>query len=136
MGVKPFLVSSAIQAVMAQRLVRVICKDCKESYVPDPVILEEFVPEPAEFAHTRFYRGRGCEACNYTGYRGRTAIHEIMVMTEEIRNLVVKKVSAERIRELAREQGMRTLREDGFLKAQRGDTTLLEVSRITAQDVG
>jgi len=136
MGVKPFLVASAIQAVMAQRLVRVICKDCKESYVPDPVILEEFVPDAAEFAHTRFYRGRGCESCNYTGYRGRTAIHEIMVMTEELRDLVLKKTSSEHIRELAREQGMRTLREDGFLKAQRGDTTLLEVSRITSQDVG
>ncbi len=136
MGVKPFLVASALQAIMAQRLVRVICKDCKEAYVPDPVVLEEFVPDPAEFAHARFYRGRGCDSCNYTGYRGRTAIHEIMVMTEEIRNMVLQKSSAERIRELAREQGMHTLREDGFLKAQRGDTTLLEVGRITAQDVG
>lgn len=136
MGVKPFLVSSAIQAVMAQRLVRVICKDCKEAYIPDPVILEDFVPDVAEFAHVKFYRGRGCESCNYTGYRGRTAMHEIMIMTEEVRELVLRKSSAEQIRVLAREQGMRTLREDGFLKAQRGDTTLLEVARITAQDTG
>jgi len=134
MGVKPFLVSSAIQAVMAQRLVRVICKDCKEAYTPDPVILEDFLPDPSEFAHVKFYRGRGCETCNYTGYRGRTAIHEIMIMTEGLREMVLQKESSENIRVLARKEGMRTLREDGFLKAQRGDTTLLEVARITASD--
>ncbi len=136
MGVKPFLVSSAIQAVIAQRLVRVICKDCKEPYIPDPVILEDFVPDPSEFAHVKFFRGRGCETCNYTGYKGRTAIHEMMVMTEELRDVVLKHSSTEEVRALARQQGMRTLREDGFLKAQRGDTTLLEVARITAGDEG
>jgi type II secretion system protein E len=134
MGVKPFLVSSAIQAVLAQRLVRVICKDCKETYVPDPVVLEEYVSDPSEYAGKTFYRGRGCEACNYTGYRGRTAIHEVMVMSDELRQLVLDKAPIEKIRDLARQQGMRTLREDGFLKALRGDTTLLDVSRITAAD--
>ncbi len=136
MGVKPFLVSSALQAVVAQRLVRLICRDCKEQYTPDPVILEDFVSNPAEFAHVKFFRGKGCDTCNFTGYRGRTAIHEIMVLSEEIRELVLAKESSDVIRELARKQGMRTLREDGFMKAQRGDSTLLEVARITASDAG
>jgi len=135
MGVKPFLVASAVQAIMAQRLVRVICKECKESYVPDSIILQDFSEDPAQYQGVQFYRGRGCEACSYSGYRGRTAIHEIMVVSEEIQDLIQSRAPTDKVAHLARQQGMRTLREDGFQKALNGVTTLLEVARMTAGDV-
>jgi len=134
MGIKPFLVASAVQAVMAQRLIRLICPDCKEPYQPDPNVILEFGMNPDEYQGVTFHRGRGCDSCNYTGYRGRNAINEIMVMTENIKHLVLQKVPAEKLREQARLEGMRTLREDGWLKVLRGDTTIVEVARITMAD--
>jgi type II secretory ATPase GspE/PulE/Tfp pilus assembly ATPase PilB-like protein len=134
MGIKPFLVASAVQAVMAQRLVRLICRDCKEPYQPDPNVIREFGLNPDEYAGVTFHRGRGCDACNYTGYRLRNAIHEIMVMSENIKRLVLQKAPSEKIREQARVEGMRTLREDGWQKVLRGDTTIVEVARITMGD--
>jgi len=134
MGIKPFLVASALQAVMAQRLVRLICKDCKEPYRPDPNVIQEFGNDPNEYVGVEFYRGRGCDACNYTGYRGRTAIHEVMLMSENVKHLVLQKAPSERIQDQARLEGMRTLREDGWQKVLRGDTTIVEVTRITMGD--
>lgn len=134
MGVKPFLVASAIQAVIAQRLVRTICKECKEKYEPDALVIKDLGFDPNEYKDKPFYRGRGCEACNYTGYKGRTAIHEIMENSDEIRDLVLNNATSDDIRKTARKQGMRTLREDGWLKVLRGNTTMVEVARITAGD--
>ncbi|MFH1741118.1 MAG: GspE/PulE family protein [bacterium] len=134
MGIKPFLVASAIQAVIAQRLVRTICKECKEVYKPDSAIIENLGVDPNEYKDAVFHRGRGCEVCNYTGYKGRTAIHEVMENSDEIRALVMENAGSDVIRRVAREQGMRTLREDGWKKVLRGDTTMVEVARITAGD--
>ncbi len=135
MGIKPFLVASAIQAIIAQRLVRTICKDCKEPYEPDPLVIKDLGFDPDEYKGHTFYRGKGCETCNYTGYKGRTAIHEVLENSDEIRDLVFKNAGTDRIREVARQQGMRTLREDGWKKVLRGYTTMVEVARITAGDV-
>ena len=90
--------------------------------------------DPDEYKDATFYRGRGCEVCNYTGYKGRTAIHEVMENSDEIRALVMENAGSDVIRRVAREQGMRTLREDGWKKVLRGDTTAVEVARITAGD--
>jgi len=134
MGVKPFLVASAIQAVIAQRLVRTICQECKEPYQADPLVIRDLGFNPDEYKDQNFYRGRGCETCNYTGYKGRTAIHEVMENTDEIRDLVLCNSATDQIRAMARKQGMRTLREDGWLKVLRGTTSMVEVARITAGD--
>ncbi|MBI1390223.1 MAG: type II/IV secretion system protein [bacterium] len=134
MGIKPFLVASAIQAIIAQRLVRTICKECKQPYEADPMVIKDMGFDPDEYANHTFYRGKGCETCNYTGYKGRTAIHEILENSDEIRDLVMNNASTDEIRKVARKQGMRTLREDGWKKVLRGHTTMVEVARITAGD--
>lgn len=90
--------------------------------------------DPDEYKGHSFYRGKGCETCNYTGYKGRTAIHEVMENSDEIRDLVLRNATSDEIRKTARKQGMRTLREDGWLKVLRGNTTVVEVARITAGD--
>jgi type II secretory ATPase GspE/PulE/Tfp pilus assembly ATPase PilB-like protein len=135
MGIKPYLVSSALQAVVAQRLIRKICADCKEPYYPPPAHIEEFGLNAEDFRGQPFYQGVGCHSCNYTGYRGRTAIHEIMVLTDDLRTLVLKSASSDKIRVKAREEGMRTLREDGWQKILRGETTMEEVMRVTADEL-
>ncbi|RJP25138.1 MAG: type II/IV secretion system protein [Candidatus Omnitrophota bacterium] len=134
MGIKPFLVSSAIQAIIAQRLVRTICKECKEAYEVDPLVIKDLGFDPDEYQGYKFYRGKGCENCNYTGYKGRTAIHEVLENSDEIRDLVFHNAGSDQIRAVARKQGMRTLREDGWKKVLRGHTTMVEVARITAGD--
>ena len=132
MGIKPFLVASSIQAILAQRLARVICKDCKEEYYPDAHTLEDFGVDPKQYEGVPLYRGRGCETCNYTGYKGRSAIFETMLMSDKIKELVANSESADKIRELARIEGMRTLKEDGWQKVLRGDTTIVEILRLAA----
>lgn len=134
MGIKPFLVASAIQAIIAQRLVRTICKECKEPYQADPLVIKDLGFDPDEYKDHTFYRGNGCEVCNYTGYKGRTAIHEVMKNNDEIRQMVMKNATTDELREAGRRNGMRTLREDGWQKVLRGMTTMVEVARITAGD--
>ncbi len=129
MGVEPFLVASSVNLVMAQRLVRVICENCKEEVKPDPALVKEVDIEPTEF---RFFKGKGCKECNNTGYRGRIGIYELMEITPDIREAIIKRESSNVIREMARRNGMRTLRESGLLKVKRGITTLEEVIRTTA----
>ncbi|HBT46826.1 MAG TPA: type II secretion system protein GspE [Peptococcaceae bacterium] len=129
MGVEPFLVNSSLIGVVAQRLARLICHNCRETYQPGP-------EDPAyTFIQDRqgltFYRGRGCPQCNYTGYRGRTAIQEVLVMTEDIRALVAEKAPSHEIKKAAVAAGMVTLREDGLEKASQGLTTIEEVMRVT-----
>ncbi|WP_084667137.1 GspE/PulE family protein [Thermanaeromonas toyohensis] len=130
MGIEPFLVNSSLIGVVAQRLVRLICPRCKEPYAPEQsTSLYAFLGEEGE--GRIFYRGRGCQDCNYTGYQGRTAIQEVLVMNEEIRTLVAAKAPATEIKKAAVAGGMVTLREDGLLKASQGLTTVEEVIRVS-----
>ncbi|NOZ63846.1 MAG: type II secretion system ATPase GspE [Caldiserica bacterium] len=131
MEVEPFLISSTLEAIMSQRLVRVICKVCKEEYEPSPEELELLEMEPSEAKKHKFYRGKGCSACNNIGYMGRTGIYEILLMNEELRRAVVDKASAGEIREIALKYGMKTLRHDGLDKIFKGVTTIEEVVRET-----
>ncbi len=132
MGIKPFLVASSIQAIMAQRLIRKICPDCKEvDPNPDRFILKMLGFTDEELAGKKIYRGRGCKRCGGVGYRGRQGIFEMLEMNSELRDLAFRRASIAEIRRAARAGGMRTLLEDGKLKILRGITTPEEVARIT-----
>ncbi len=134
MGVKPFLVATSITGVMGQRLVRTICKNCKEEYNPDPQVIQALKLTPEEVNSQKWIHGKGCEECKDTGYRGRKGIFEIMVVNDEIRHLIYESAPSTEIRAVARRTGMATLREDGMKKARLGITTIDEVLRITAVD--
>ena len=134
-GVKPYLVASAVRAGMAQRLVRCICNDCKEEVKPtehELRVLGEMGAKNVE--NMTMFRGRGCAACHNTGYRRRKGIFEIFQMTEEMQRLIFDERPANELRQLARETGMRSLREDGLLKVASGLTSLEEVLRVTMGD--
>ncbi len=130
MGVEPFLISASIIGVLAQRLARQICQNCKEPYKPPADALRRvgFNVENAE--DVVFYRGRGCEQCKHTGYRGRNGIFEFMLMTEEIQDLIVKRAPLSEVRNAALASGMKTLKQDGFQKVLEGMTTVEEVMRV------
>jgi type IV pilus assembly protein PilB len=129
MGVEPFLVSSAVDCVLAQRLARKLCPDCREEYEPPPQMLIDAGYAEGSFPDV-LYRPVGCNKCGNTGYRGRTGIHEVMLITEEISDLTVRDATAEEIRLKAIEQGMLTLKQDGLEKARLGWTSLEEVTRV------
>ncbi len=133
-GVKPFLVASSSRALMAQRLVRKVCKQCTAPYQPTEQELRALNIDAAKAASATFKKGRGCSNCNKTGHRGRMGIFEIFVIEDEVRKLIYEKVSATELRSRARELGMRTLREDGARKAVAGLTTPEEVIRATSTD--
>jgi general secretion pathway protein E len=134
-GVEPYLVSSSLIGVLAQRLVRRICPDCKQAYEPPAHELRELgIGDIAK--DTKFYAGAGCGKCFETGYRGRTGIYELMVITEEIRELVYERQTAGAVKRKALEMGMHTLRMDGARKAMEGTTTIAEVLRVTQADAG
>ena len=134
MGVKPFLVASAVRAIMAQRLLRRVCAKCREPYTPTAYEMQMLKLSPEELQKTTLYKGRGCGDCGRTGYRGRVGIYEIFMIDEEVRNLVYEKVPANVLRVRAREMGMRTLREDGVRKVMSGLTTPEEVIMVTQGD--
>jgi type II secretory ATPase GspE/PulE/Tfp pilus assembly ATPase PilB-like protein len=134
MGIEPFLVSSAVEALIAQRLVRTICEACREPYRPEPELLREVGYPVEELGRTTFYRGRGCEECRFTGFKGRTGIYEILVMSEALRPLVIERAPSTKIKQAACARGMRTLRDDGWAKVQAGRTTVEEVARVTQED--
>ena len=134
MGVKPFLVSSSIRAVLAQRLIRKICPDCKEPYTPTESELRSLNLREDKLAEARFARGRGCDRCRGTGYRGRAGIFEIFTVDDEIRHLINENAPVSKIRQRARDLGMRTLREDGIRKVVAGLTTPEEVIAATMTD--
>jgi type IV pilus assembly protein PilB len=129
-GVEPFLISSGVAGVLAQRLARTICSSCKEPFVPPTEILEQFgIAKKAK--GRKFYRGRGCQACRFSGYRGRLGIYELLLISDTIRDLINEKRSATEIRKAALKSGdLRTLFRDGLEKAAKGITTFEEVSRI------
>ncbi len=127
MGIEPFLVSSSVTAILAQRLVRKICVSCRREYVPDARIKEEL----GAGGGTGFYKGEGCQACKQSGFLGRIGIFELFVINEEIRRMVETKCSADEIKRKALDSGMTTLRRDGLNKAAAGLTTPEEVLRAT-----
>ena len=131
MPVEPFLLCATVQAVIAQRLVRTICVKCKREYQPTPDMLDQLKLVPEQVEGRQFYYGAGCPECNNTGYRGRSAIFEIMAISNRMRELIMAKSSTQAMRDLAREEGMRTLRESGMLKIYDGHTTIEEVVRET-----
>ncbi len=132
MGVEPYLVSSVLEGVLAQRLLRRICPACRAADTPPPADVAALGIEGA--AGRRLYRGRGCDACRGTGYRGRTGIYELFPITEEARSLILRRVPSRDIRRQAMEAGMVTLRLDGWAKACEGVTTVEEVLRVTQED--
>jgi general secretion pathway protein E/type IV pilus assembly protein PilB len=134
-GVKPFLVASSTRALMAQRLVRKICKKCGAPYTPTEVEYKTLNIDPAKTQGAKFTKGKGCSDCNKNGYRGRMGIFEIFVVDDEARKLIYEKVPSSILRIKAREMGMRTLREDGTRKVLAGQTTPDEVIRATVGDV-
>ena len=134
MGVKPFLVATALRAVMAQRLLRRICPECKKPYTPSAAEIKMLRLSPEYLANHQFYKGTGCKKCGHTGYKGRIGIYEIFQITEDIARLVFANESSGVIREAARRAGMRSLRDDAMRKAEAGISTLEEVIFVTLMD--
>jgi len=133
MGIESFLVTSSVLAILAQRLVRTVCTDCREEYTPDKESLQSIGIDPDMAEGRRFYRGKGCPSCLNTGYLGRTGIFELMMLDDRIKNLILKTSDANAIKHRAVEQGMITLRQDGAQKVLNGITTIEEIFRVTQQ---
>jgi len=135
MEVEPFLITSTLRGVIAQRLIRKICKECKEAYSPTDGELEDLGMTQGELEKQRnslkFFRGKGCEKCNKSGYKGLTGIYEIFILTEGLRAMIIERVPSTELMQLARSEGMRTLREDGILKILEGETTVEEILKET-----
>lgn len=134
MGVKPFLVATALRAVMAQRLLRRICPECKQPYTPTKAEIKMLRLSDEYLANHQFYKGAGCRECGHTGYKGRIGIYEIFQVTEDMARLIFANESSNVIREAARQAGMRSLREDAMRKAEAGISTLEEVIFVTLMD--
>lgn len=130
MGIEPFLISSSVNAVLAQRLLRIICTECKEEYLADAEEWKKLGISPLEVEGKKVYRGAGCNNCNYTGYRGRKGIFELMHFDEDMKKLILKTSDSNAIKKLAVEKGMVTLRQDGIQKIFDGKTTIEEVFRV------
>ena len=135
MGVEPFLVSSSVVAILAQRLVRTLCKECREPYTPPMAEILEVGIDPALLRDNTIYRPKGCPACLNTGYLGRSGIYELLTIDESIRALITSNVDYNQINKVARANGMLTLREDGALKVLDGVTGLGEILRVTQEEV-
>ena len=133
LGVPAYLVSSSIVAIMAQRLVRVVCQKCKQPYTPSQTALEAASISPERAANASFVKGRGCGSCQGTGFRGRLAIFELLLMSSKIREMTFNQAPTEELRRTAVTEGMKTLYQDGVDKVLRGVTTLEEVYRVAAQ---
>jgi len=139
LGVEPYLVSSSLLAIMAQRLVRRVCPDCKEEYTPAAHELRELGllsgEDGLDLGDQKFYMGAGCSKCFQTGYRGRTGLYELMMVNDDVKELIYKRESAGVIKKVALEAGLQTLRMDGARKVLNGETTIAEVLRVTQADI-
>jgi type IV pilus assembly protein PilB len=131
MGVPPFLITATVEAILAQRLVRRICKNCREEIVPGADVLADLELSSDQLVGKKFYRGKGCEKCNRTGYKGRLGLFELLIMTDELRDLVMRNASTNDVRDTARKSGMVTLRDSGMEAVYAGQTTAEEVIRET-----
>jgi len=134
MGAENYLISSCVIGILAQRLVRMICPTCKESYEPDTQTIDEIGKNIEIKGKPMFYRGSGCKECSKTGYRGRQGIYEMMLIDDDIRALILGNISSTKIKKKALESGMETLREDGWRKVLDGQTTIEEVVRVTQEE--
>jgi type IV pilus assembly protein PilB len=134
MGIEPFLISSAVLLILAQRLIRKICMDCRELIKPPPQLLIDLGVPPDEVKSFTVYKGKGCTICNGTGYKGRLGLYEVMTMKEEIKELVLARASASEIKKEAIRSGMKTLRQSGMTKIKDGMTTIEEILRSTMED--
>ena len=134
MGMEDYLLSSTIIGILAQRLVRTACPYCREPSSPDPAVLQEMKMDGVDPAEIRVFNVRGCAQCANTGYWGRVGIYELFQITEDIQKLILEKKDANLIKERARKAGMRTLRQDGWLKVRDGITTVSEVLRVTQEE--
>jgi type IV pilus assembly protein PilB len=133
MGVESYLVASAIDCIVAQRLCRKLCTRCRQAYRPDPVELEEAgFPEEIWNEIDTLFRPVGCSSCAKTGFRGRLGLYEVMLVNEEIERMTVERASSDEIRRSAKRDGMVTLREDGLHKVQNGTTSIEEVLRVVS----
>ena len=133
MGVENYLIASSLLGVLAQRLVRVICPHCKVEVFPVPEMLDEigFRAGDRRNGPDRFFEGKGCDKCSQTGFVSRVGIYEMMPVNDEIRKLTIGRADSNVLRKKATESGMRSLREDGWLKVRKGITALSEVLRVT-----
>jgi type IV pilus assembly protein PilB len=131
MGVEPYNFVSALNCILAQRLVRTICESCRRRVDPPLELFEESGLDPAAWSHEEFYEGIGCPQCNQTGYRGRTAIGELLALSDRIREMILDKRPSSEIRRVARQEGMLTLRETALEKVRLGVTTLREINKVT-----
>ena len=134
MGIEPFLISSSLEGLIAQRLVRRLCPHCKQAYKAEPKLLKQVNVTGDDPAGLQLFRNRGCEKCRYTGYLGRTAIYEVAKINEEFRRLIVERVPANVLKQAAMRHGLRPLRHDGWMKCKAGITTIEEVLRVTMED--
>ncbi len=130
MGIKPYLVASTLQAVLAQRLVRCVCSNCREQYQPKPEELNALNLKKEDLSEATFYKGKGCPECNDSGYKGRIGIFELLIMDDTLREMIFERKSSAEIKTKAVELGMKTLREDGKQKVLKGITTIGEVVRV------
>jgi len=131
MGIPPFLVTSSLLLIVAQRLARRVCKECKEPYEADEESLVPYGHVPRSLGKIPLYKGKGCQACNFTGLKGRSAIYEVMPVTQEIRDMILRAAPMSEIREVASQQGVKTLRQAGLGKVVEGATTVEEILRVT-----
>jgi type IV pilus assembly protein PilB len=134
MGIEPFLISSAVILILAQRLVRKICMDCKEPVKVHPQLLIDLGIAPDEVKSFPVYKGKGCPICNNTGYKGRIGLYEVMPMKEEVKELILSRASTSEIKKEAIRLGMKTLRQSGIMKIKEGVTTIEEIFRSTIED--
>jgi general secretion pathway protein E len=135
MGVEPFLITTTLNAVLSQRLVRRLCPHCAAPYQPDPTLMRSIARSEAAGDRPRsFYRPVGCQACDSSGFKGRLALIELLTMSEEIAGLVLARAEARQIERVAIAEGMRPMVEDGLIKASAGQTTVEEVLRVTRED--
>jgi type IV pilus assembly protein PilB len=131
MGVPPFLITATVEAILAQRLVRRICAQCKEEVTPSADLLAELELKPTDIAGKKFYRGKGCDHCNRTGYKGRVGLFELMIINDDMRDMIMRNASTDELRNAAKGVGMITLRDAGMAAAYEGTTTAEEVVRET-----
>jgi type IV pilus assembly protein PilB len=134
MGVEPFLITASVNLVLAQRLARKICVDCRERVTPDRAMLEEVGLTDEQIDKGEIFHGKGCTTCNGSGYKGRTALYEVMRFTDDLRELVLQGASAAELKMAAIKGGMRSLRMEGIEKVLKGVTTLEEIMRVTMAD--
>ena len=133
LGIEPYLISSSVVAVIAQRLVRLICRNCSEEYIPDKQSSSQIGLDSEDIAKSTFLRGAGCSECLNTGFKKRSAIFELLVMNDDIQQMVLERTRSGFIKEKAKAQGMVTLAEDGANKVRQGITTVEEILRVTQE---